>query len=117
MHEASVTEQLIKTATLSAKENNAIKVLSIRLVVGEATGYMEESLQFYFDTMSRDTILEGAKLSVETIKPKLKCESCGIEYERKLFTFDCPKCGKPGVMTKIGMEFFIEDIEIETTEG
>jgi hydrogenase nickel incorporation protein HypA/HybF len=114
VHESSVVEQLVKTAIKAALDNKALKVLQIDLVIGEATGYMEESLKHYFSILSKKTILEGAELKIKYIKPKLKCESCNDYFERERFSFDCPKCGKPGIMTEIGMEFYIDNMEIET---
>jgi len=114
VHESSVVESLIKIASQSAMENKAISVQRINIVAGESTGYMEESLQHYFNIYSKDTLLDGSELKVRYIKPKLKCETCGDYFERTRFSFDCPKCGKPGVMTEIGNEFYIEDMEIET---
>ena len=34
-------------------------------------------------------------------------------FEKKLLSFDCPKCGCQGGPTDIGKEFYIESIEIE----
>lgn len=116
MHESSVVEQLIKISKKQAVEREAIKVSKIDLVVGEGTGYMEESLKYYFDIMTKGPgfeILSGAKLSVRYIKTQLFCESCNEHFERKLFSFECPKCGNTGKFTKIGQEFYIDNMEIE----
>jgi hydrogenase nickel insertion protein HypA len=113
MHEASVTEALVKIATEEATKQGAKKVNAINLVVGETTGYMAESLEFYFRNFTRGTILEGTALNVSYVKPKIKCSSCGELFERKLFSFDCPKCGGQGVMTSVGNEFYIDTMDIE----
>lgn len=113
MHEASVTEALIKLALEEAQKNGASRVTSISLVVGETTGYMAESLEFYFRSFSKGTTLEGAELKLTYVKPKIRCPSCGKLFERKQFSFDCPDCGTPGTMTSVGNEFYIDSIEIE----
>jgi hydrogenase nickel incorporation protein HypA/HybF len=113
MHEASVTEALVKIALEEAAKNGAHKVNAIDLVVGETTGYMAESLEFYFRNFAKGTILEGAALRTTYVKPKIKCPKCGLLFERKMFTFDCPECGTPGVMTKVGNEFYIDSMDIE----
>jgi len=113
MHEASVTEALVAIAVEEAVSRGASKVNKISLVVGETTGYMAESLDFYFRAFTKGTILEGAKLEVAYVKAKIKCPACGLEFERKMFSFDCPSCGAQGVMTKIGNEFYIDTIDIE----
>ncbi|OHD12040.1 MAG: hydrogenase maturation nickel metallochaperone HypA [Spirochaetes bacterium GWC1_27_15] len=113
MHECSVIEQLIKIVTQKAKDNHATKVSKINLIVGEATGYMEESLIYYFNSLPKDSCLENSTISITYIKPKLFCDVCNNYFERNRFSFDCPVCGKIGKMTKIGMEFYIESMEIE----
>jgi len=113
MHEASVTEALVKIALEEAAKNGAKKVERIKLVVGEATGYMQESLEMYFRNFTKGSILEGAELVCTYVKPKIKCPSCGKLFERKLFTFDCPDCGTPGTMTSVGNEFYIESMDVE----
>jgi hydrogenase nickel incorporation protein HypA/HybF len=113
MHEASVTEALIKIALEEAARRKATRVTAINLVVGETTGYMAESLEFYFRSLSKGTALEGAALNVKYVKPLIKCPSCGKLFERKRFSFDCPDCGVPGTMTSVGNEFFIDTMEIE----
>lgn len=113
MHECSVTEQLVSIAKSHAESANAVSVKKVSVVVGEVTGYMADSLRFYFTLLSRDTILEGAELDVRYIKPRIRCPKCGLLFYREKFSFDCPTCKIPGEMTKEGTEFFIDSIEIE----
>ena len=117
MHEASVTEALVKLVLESAAKEGAKKVSAINLVVGETTGYMKESLDFYFRIFSKGSILEGAALNVDYVKAKIKCPACGLLFERKRFSFDCPQCGAQGVMTSFGNEFYIDTIDIEREEA
>lgn len=114
MHEYPLTESIIKLATATAKENSAVRISRISLVVGELSGFIGDSIVMYFDILSQGTMAEGAKLSIRYIKPKLSCPQCGQLFERKRFDFKCPNCQVDGVPTEIGKEFFIEDIEIES---
>jgi len=113
MHEYPVTEQIIKIASEKAKENKAIKVNRITLVVGEQSGFIGESIQMYFDIISRGSLCEGAILEIENVKAKWKCLTCDITYPRQPYSFACPKCGQDGVPTDIGKEFYIKSIEVE----
>jgi hydrogenase nickel incorporation protein HypA/HybF len=114
VHEASVTEALVRIAREEAKKLGAKRVLAVDLTVGEATGYMKESLEFFFRVISKGTELEGAVLNVLMVKPKLKCPSCGLIFERAGFSFDCPTCGSRASLADFGDEFRIDAIEIET---
>ena len=112
MHELPITEQIIKIATEHGQKARASKIERIRLVVGERSGYFGESIQMFFDIIGKGTLCEGARLEIETIKPKLRCPSCGILFERRPMRFDCPVCGADGELTEIGREFYIDSIEV-----
>lgn len=103
MHESSVTEAVLKLALEKAEALDADKVCAISLVVGDLTGYVGESIQFYFDRYSVGTIAEGARINVKrALSPKMRCASCGELFTRARFSFSCPACGGEGVATKIG---------------
>jgi len=116
MHEYPLTEQIVKIATEKAKENNARKVTRITLVVGEYSGFIGESIQMYFDIISQGTLCEGAILEMENVKAKWHCPRCNIDYVRQPLSFACPECGQDGEPTTIGKEFYVKNIEVETSE-
>ena len=113
MHECSVVESLVRTVQDHLKDSQGSKVKVINLVVGDLTGYVDDSLRFYFRVLTKDSGLEGAELNITHVKPKLLCPKCGNTFERSRFSFECPTCGETGEMTKEGTEFFIDSIEVE----
>ena len=121
MHEASVSEALVKLVSAEAASRSLpgsppLRVTRIGLVVGEATGYMRESLEFYVGISAKGSCVEGAALDISYVKPRLRCPACGLEFERRRFSFDCPDCGAQGIMTKSGSEFYVDHIEVEQAE-
>ena len=112
MHELPITQRIIDISSDAARERGAGKVTEIQLVVGDASGYMADSIQLYFDLISAGSLCEGACLTFEFVKSMLKCESCGRLFERKPFDFSCP-CGGQGRPTEIGREFYVKAIEVE----
>jgi hydrogenase nickel incorporation protein HypA/HybF len=116
MHECSVTESIIKISVEKAKEAKAIRINNISLVIGELTGFMVDSIQFYFDHLSKGTIAEGAKIDIRQVKSRLKCSKCSETFERKRFDFSCPMCGGDGMPTDIGNECYIENLEIDEAD-
>jgi len=113
MHEFPITEQIIKIAEKHARDAGAARVTKVKMVVGDYSGFIGESIQMYFDVISKGTACEMASIEIERVRPKLKCEDCGQLFERVLFSFECPSCGGQGCPTEIGKEFYIENIEIE----
>ena len=114
MHESSVTEALLKLVLGKAAELGAQKVDRVFIVVGDLTGYVGDSIQFYFDRYSLGTVAEKAEIVVRRIEPKMRCTACGELFARARYSFACPLCGGEGEATKIGAEFYIESLEIET---
>jgi hydrogenase nickel insertion protein HypA len=69
MHEQSIVESLLALAIENAEKVKASKILRIYLVVGELSGVVEESVNFYFDILSKDTIAAQASLFLCIFRP------------------------------------------------
>lgn len=113
MHEYPITEQIVKIAEKHCREQGGSRVTNVKLVIGDYSGYVGDSVHMYFDLIAEGTMCEGAGVEIEHIKPKLKCPACGELFERTYLSFACPVCGTDGEPTEIGKEFYIESIEIE----
>ncbi|MCL2351529.1 MAG: hydrogenase maturation nickel metallochaperone HypA [Firmicutes bacterium] len=108
MHEYSLTRNIIETA---AEYAGGAKVRKITLVAGEASGVSGESVRLYFGIIAENTPCAGAEIEIESVRPMLRCKSCGTLFERKPFSFECP-CGGEGEPTEIGREFYIKSVEV-----
>jgi hydrogenase nickel incorporation protein HypA/HybF len=113
MHEYAVTQSMIKMAVDEANKAEASKIIEIRLVIGDLSTIIDDSVQLYFDIMSEGTLAEGAKLVFNRVKAEFKCKACGEVFVKPTTGFDCPKCGGLGNPTGVGREFYIESIEVE----
>ena len=113
MHEYPITQEIIKIAETHCRNAGGQRVLRINLVLGEASGYVGDSIGMYFDIISDGSLCHGAHISIETIPPKLRCAACGHLFQKEPFSFDCPRCGGQGEPSDIGREFYIDSIEIE----
>lgn len=112
MHEYPITQRIIEIADEYAVKNQADEVKVINLVVGDYSGYVASSIELYFELIAQGSTCEKAKLNIERVIPKLKCNSCGELFVRKPFSFECPLCKGEGSPTEIGQEFYIRSIEI-----
>lgn len=115
MHEYPVTREIVRIASETAEKKRA-KVTGIDLVVGEDSGFVGESIQMYFDVVAEGTLCEGARLSIEGRKAKLKCLDCGKLFPRKMFSFTCPYCGGSGGPCEEGKEFYIKSVDLEVED-
>jgi hydrogenase nickel incorporation protein HypA/HybF len=113
MHELSVTEGILTLALEHANQAGAVKVTQINLVIGRLSSIVDDSVQFYWDTISEDTICEGARLVFDRIPAILKCQECETEYPIAQELTPCPQCGSYQVIIVKGEEFYLDSIEIE----
>jgi hydrogenase nickel incorporation protein HypA/HybF len=113
MHELSVTESILEIASSHAKKSNASKVTQINLVIGRLSSIIDDSVQFYWDALSENTICSGSKLHFKRLPAILHCENCQTDYEIEQELTPCPQCNGYQTTIKSGEEFFVESIEIE----
>ena len=114
MHEMSVSQSILDIALRHAAQAGAGRIVAIDLVIGDLTGFVDESIQFYMDFLSKETLAQGAQLRFERIAPRVLCRACGTEYapsDSRLWA--CPECEALGGEILAGKEFYVASIEIE----
>lgn len=113
MHEHHAIENGIKIVENKAKELKAKRVTKISVVLGPYSSFKDDSVKFYFESLGKGRIIEGAKVEIKRLKAEAKCEKCGHVFSITSATLECPKCGGPASISNAGKEFYIEDISIE----
>lgn len=113
MHELPVTESILEIAIRNAKNANATRIININIVIGQLATIVDESIQFYWDIISKDTIAEGAKLTFNRISAEMLCLSCNYRFAPDGINYQCPKCGSFQVKVSAGDEFYLDTIDIE----
>ena len=113
VHELSVTQRVLDIALEKAKEAHATRVTGINLVIGEMSSVVDDSVQFYFDFLSQDSIASGATLSFERIPAQLRCRQCGHSFTPDKLPWNCPRCNQWDVEILAGQELYIDSIEVE----
>lgn len=116
MHELSVTENILEIANRHAIQANAIRVTDIYIVIGRLSSIVDDSVQFYWDFVSQNTICQGAQLHFERIPARLLCLSCQHEYTLESELSACPQCSSAQVKVLSGEEFYLDSIAIEGKE-
>jgi len=114
MHELSVTENILDIATHHAQKAQAKRVTDIYLVIGDLTSIVDESVQFYWDISSENTICSGAHLHFRRNPAQLACQMCGYTFAlEKNYLTACPQCSSLNIRVISGEEFYLDSIEIE----
>lgn len=112
MHEFSITQSILSIALEKAGAVDAGKITRINLVTGELSGIVDESVEFYFDFLRRDTIAAEASLSFRHPPLQLRCRNCGTVFSPASYEWQCPGCGGRGVEVVSGREMYVESIEV-----
>ena len=114
MHELSVTENILEIALRHAQKAQARQVKTIYLVVGQLASIVDDSVQFYWELISADTIAEHASLNFRRIPAVLECLSCGHNFPLDGSDLVCVQCGSAEIKVIAGEEFYVEAIDVET---
>jgi hydrogenase nickel incorporation protein HypA/HybF len=114
MHELAITQSVLNIAVEYATRANATRVTDLYLVIGQLSSVMDDSVQFYWDIISRDTLCEGARLHFERVPATMLCLDCGHTYTLPGELVACPQCGSTAVKVIAGEEFRLDSIGVET---
>jgi hydrogenase nickel incorporation protein HypA/HybF len=113
MHELPVTESLLEIALRHARKAGAERITRLNIVIGQLSSIVDESIQFYWDIVSKDTMAEGAELHFERVDGTLRCLTCDHTFPLDHRDFTCPACGGGQVIAAGGDDFRLDSIEIE----
>ncbi|MDR2698184.1 MAG: hydrogenase maturation nickel metallochaperone HypA [Candidatus Methanoplasma sp.] len=125
MHEVSVMADLMTAIKKELEKYDVISVKEVALTVGKLTNLGSEQLEFAYEVMSKETVLEGSRLVIESEEIKVCCGRCGYEGPAKSIgmgedahyqipILSCPECGGAVTVTA-GKACCVRSIEIEET--
>lgn len=113
MHELAMVSSLCTVINDKVKEYGAVKVIQIKLIVGDLAGVEDTTMKLCFETVVENTPLEGANLVIEHVPAKIRCRTCGNEYETKIPFSECAVCKSRNFQIIAGKELFIDSLEVE----
>jgi hydrogenase nickel incorporation protein HypA/HybF len=114
LHELDITESLLRVALEQAGASRVRRIVSIKLKIGELTGYAPEAVEHNFGQLSAGTIAEGAALVIERVPLRCHCKACGSVYRAARDDFSCPACRVADFEITGGREMFIESMEVQS---
>ena len=122
MHEASIAQSIVQTVLQEAAKQNASRVESVEIEIGELTFLGVEQIKFWVKTGFQESIAENAEIHFQEIKGRILCEECGFDgdlkteddpiYHTTLPAFCCPKCQSTKIKITQGKEAIIQRIKI-----
>ena len=116
MHELSIALRLLPIVQEKAREHALARVERVVVRVGRLTGVIPESLAFCFGVVARETVAEGAQVTIEEVATRAKCRVCGETFDVESFAFCCPACSTADVKVIAGRELALTLIEGKESE-
>ena len=114
MHELGVVFHIAKSIEKIAAENEAEKVVSVTLEIGEVSTVIPEYLVDVWNwNCAKTPLLEGCELKVERIHAITRCEDCERTYDTVPQGRICPHCGSENTYLLTGNEVNIKEITVE----
>jgi len=113
MHELSIATRLVEIVEAHARRENAERVESITLRLGALSSVHKSALEFSFELVAQETLLEGAELRFIDVPVAIYCPKCEREVDLPgIQRFCCPVCDTPSGDIRRGQELDVETIEI-----
>jgi hydrogenase nickel incorporation protein HypA/HybF len=116
MHELAVTQALLDLVIERSDADQATRVTAIYVEMGQLSSYVDDSVQFYWDIISRGTRAEGASLHFKRVALEMQCKACGAKFLPGSESFACPQCGSDQVLVTAGDVFCLTALDIERGE-
>ena len=115
MHEMSYVIRFVNLAEQTAREENAKRVISITVEVGETSGVLPEYLHKYYPDAVKGTLLEGSDLHVVSVPVEAVCGDCGTHYHPdRSNNYSCPACHSIRAKITDGRGVRLRTVEIDS---
>jgi hydrogenase nickel incorporation protein HypA/HybF len=110
MHEMSITQGIID---LCIEHAGGRRVRSLHVEIGELSSVVPDAIEFCFEACSRETLLEGARLTIVRIPGAGKCLECGQQTPLVELYDPCRHCGGNRITVVAGEELRVREIEVD----
>lgn len=110
MHELSLTQGVVDICESSA---GGRRVTAVVLQIGELSSVVPEAVEFCFEACAKGTLLEGARLIIEQIPARGKCNDCFAEFPLRSYYNSCPSCGGNRITVISGEELRVKEMEVD----
>lgn len=112
MHEMSLAQGVIDVIADEARRQAFTGVKRVVLEVGALGCVDPHALAFGFDAVARDTLVQGAVLSIVNVPGQARCFGCEQDVVIAKRGDPCPACGSHQLVVTAGEELRIKELEV-----
>lgn len=113
MHELSLAESVLQIIEDSARSQYFRRVRNVTLEIGQLAAVEPDALHFCFDSVTRGTLAEGARLEIIEMPGIGRCTGCGQTVVLDEPYGLCPDCGSPHLQIVAGDKMRVKDLQVE----
>jgi hydrogenase nickel incorporation protein HypA/HybF len=108
MHELAITRNIVHLVTEAA---HGRRVNRVTLEIGRLAGVLPDAIAFCFPEVARGTLCEAARLDIQAVAGRARCEVCREEFPLDDLLAICP-CGSYRFRPIAGQELNLKSIEL-----
>ena len=113
MHELSIASAIVDAARAEARSHPGARLQTLGLLVGALSGVNPEALRFCFDSLTKETELEGLRLEIQECPQRNLCPQCPLTFDVIEYQAACPECGTRQTECVSGHELELAYLEVE----
>lgn len=113
MHELSIVLNIVDIVEQEALKAGAGSVSAIELDIGKLSTIEPVAFEFAWKHGIRESVLEGANLTINYIPGRGICRDCNTNFEMNALFDPCPDCGSFLSEITDGEQMSIKSIRIE----
>ncbi len=113
MHETSLMENILATATSTLAPYNVKRVNEVSVIYGPLANIIPSALEFAYEALSENTVFEKARFIMHRVPIEAECLDCNKSYEAEKVPFKCPYCGSNRFNITGGTDVYLESIDFD----
>lgn len=113
MHEVSLAGGILQIAEDAARREQFARVTMLRLEAGGLSGVEPRALRFALESIAPGTVLQGARIEIETPPGQAWCMPCGATVTLAARGDACPQCAGYQVQPTGGTELRVIDMLVD----
>ena len=112
MHELSLSNGMLEIIQKQAVEDGFDRVLVVRLEVGALSCVEREALSFCFESITRGSVAEGARLEILDVAGEAWCWDCEAVVPLARRGEACERCAGYRLKVRDGEQVRIKELEV-----
>jgi hydrogenase nickel incorporation protein HypA/HybF len=112
MHEVSLMQSALDVAIEHAQRQEATRIHTLTMRIGEIAGVVPEALEFAFDALTQGGMAQGARLVVEWVAVECFCDTCERTFHPEGIFYECPRCRQLSANIRHGRELEVISVEV-----